>query len=135
MWVKKKLHLILKKVLLFGNVARSDYIVVRLSGKKHFLLHNWSNEWFKMDMNVKSVIRNSWKSPVNMSRKKKCFSILRSDILWKPAGMSKTSQFIFPVNFSALSASLATENVSDCMQLNIFWIGCRLCFTFLVLLP
>jgi len=37
----------------------------------------------KMDMNVKSVITNSWKSPVNMSRKKDYFFILHSDILWK----------------------------------------------------
>jgi hypothetical protein len=73
-----------------------------------------------MDMKVKSVITNSWRSPVNLSLKIKeeYFSILHSDLLWKlspplPAGMSKcqASQLLFTVDLSAFSASLAIQNV------------------------
>jgi hypothetical protein len=66
-----------------------------------------------MDMNVKKVITDGWRSPVNVSLKNKedYFRILGSDILWKlptplQAGMSKyqTSQLRSPIDFSAFSA-------------------------------
>lgn len=76
-----------------------------------------------MDMNMKSGITSDWRIAVNVSLSHTNththkISILRGDTLWKLppsllAGMFKcyASQLFFPVDFSAFSVSITTQNV------------------------
>ena len=82
-----------------------------------------------MDVNVKSGTTNGWRkiSKFILDKEKEYFSVLCSDILQKlqhslPSGMFKcqASELLFPVDFSALRASLAIQNMQKYMYVNLF---------------
>jgi hypothetical protein len=82
-----------------------------------------------MGVNVKSGITNGLRktSKFILDKEKEYFSILCSDILQKlppplPAGMPecRATELLFPVDFRALRASLATQNVQKYTHVNLF---------------
>jgi hypothetical protein len=101
-----------------GGVAKGDFILVKLAGKR-IISYFIAEVMILVDMNVKSGIKNGWRTPINISlTKKKNISAFFVVALWKlptpiPAGMSKcqASQLCFSVDFYAFSTSLAIQNV------------------------
>ena len=65
-----------------GGVAKGDFILVKLAGKR-IISYFIAEVMILVDMNVKSGIKNGWRTPINISltKKKEYFSILCSDVM------------------------------------------------------